>query len=237
VTVSATDQATGKVASLSASIEVAGPWDGGASAGGRPVHYSLADDAGGRFEIDPVSGLVTVADESLLDDAVERHHTIAVCTTSADGVSSVRRFRITLLDGAGEFSITDVAEEEYQAAKRPGAVVGAIAIDADASEHVAFRLTDDAEGRFVIDPATGVVALSGIAMPGDDARNHTITVEATSDEGWISVQRFAIRRSGEGDFVVSALPEDIDRAPLLLADRRPTRPSPVLWELPAEFAA
>lgn len=225
VTVSATDRATGRVASLSASIEVAAPWDGGPPAGGAAVRYSLADDAGGRFEIDPVSGLVTVADESLLDDAADRVHVIAVRMTAADGASAIRRFEITLLDGAGEFSISDVAAEERQARNRPGAVVGAVAVDSDAGERISFRLLDDAEGRFLIDPSTGVVSLSGGAVM-DATRRYVIAVEAASDEGSISVQRFAVARSGEGGFTVSAAPDG--DAPRQFAQPR---------LLPAEIAA
>lgn len=239
VTVSATDRATGRVASLSASIEVAAPWDGGPSAGGAAVRYSLADDAGGRFEIDPVSGLVTVADESLLDHAADRVHAIAVRTTAADGASTIRRFEIALLDGAGEFSISDIAAEERRARNRPGAVVGAVAVDAGAGERISFRLLDDAEGRFLIDPSTGVVSLSGGAVM-DATRRYVIAVEAAS-EGSISIQRFAIARSGEGGFAVSAAPDgdapERFEQPRLLADSRPRRHDPALWELPAEFAA
>ena len=239
VTVSATDRATGQVASLSASIEVAAPWDGGPSGGGSAVRYSLADDAGGRFEIDPVSGLVAVADESLLNHASCRVHTIAVRTAAADGSSTIRQFEITLLDGAGEFSIADVAEEERQARTRPGAIVGTVAVDAGEGERVSFRLVDDAEGRFAIDPSTGVVTLSGAAVV--DAARRFITVEAASAAGWISVQRFAVSGDTDGGFAVSAMPGDEARqrvdAPRLLADHRPRRRNPAIWDLPAEFAA
>ena len=237
ITVAAADRATGQVASLSASIEVATPWEGVAAGLAR---YSLADDAGGRFEIDPVSGLVSVADESLLDYAVERNHTIAVRVTAADGSFSIRRYRIALLDGAGEFSISDVAEEEGTAPKRRGEVVGSVAVDAGAAERITFTLTDDAEGRFAIDAATGAVTVAGNAADGDAAQRHFITVRVASDEGWISAQRFAVDR-GEGGFFVSAEPDDdapeaVEPA-LLLTDNRMRRHNPALWDLPAEVAA
>lgn len=237
ITVAAADRVTGQAASLSASIEVAAPWDGAAA---RAARYSLADDAGGRFEIDPESGLVSVADESLLDYAAERSHTIAVRVMAADGSFSIRRYKITLLDGAGQFSISDVAEEEGLAPKRRGEVVGSIAIDAGAAERITFSLTDDAEGRFAIDARTGVVTVAGDVAADGAAPRQFITVQVASDEGWISVQRFAVDR-GEGGFVVSAEPdEDAPETvePLrLLTDDRTRRHNPALWELPVEFAA
>ncbi len=49
------------------------------------VSYSLVDDAGGRFAIDAVTGVVTVADGSLLDREANALHTITVRATSQDG--------------------------------------------------------------------------------------------------------------------------------------------------------
>ena len=47
------------------------------------VSYSLTDDAGGRFAIDATTGLVTVADGSLLDREAAASHAITVRATSA----------------------------------------------------------------------------------------------------------------------------------------------------------
>jgi hypothetical protein len=237
MTVAAADRATGRAASLSAPIEVAAPWGGAAAHSAR---YSLADDAGGRFEIDPESGLVSVADESLLDYAAERSHTIAVRVMAADGSFWTRRYKITLLDGAGEFSISDVVEEEGLAPKPRAEVVGSVAIDAGAAERVTFSLTDDAEGRFAIDAVTGVVTAAGDMAAGNAAPRQFITVQVASDEGWVSVQRFAVDR-GEAGFVVSATPDEEEpeavELPRLLTDDRMRRHNPALWELPVEFAA
>ncbi|MCG8325308.1 MAG: cadherin repeat domain-containing protein, partial [Thiotrichales bacterium] len=48
------------------------------------VTYSLSDDAGGRFAIDSNTGVVTVADASLLDYESATSHTIEVTATSSD---------------------------------------------------------------------------------------------------------------------------------------------------------
>ena len=52
------------------------------------VTYSLTDDAGGRFAIDANTGVVTVADGSLLDYETATSHTVTVQATSSDGSTS-----------------------------------------------------------------------------------------------------------------------------------------------------
>ena len=111
VTVSATDIESGRVAKVSATVEVGAPWDDGPSGPACALRYSLVDDAGGRFEIDPVTGLVSVADETLLDPVGAPRHTIAVRTVAAHGGAAIRRFRITLLEGPGAFSISELPGE------------------------------------------------------------------------------------------------------------------------------
>ncbi|HEX5049490.1 MAG TPA: cadherin domain-containing protein, partial [Gammaproteobacteria bacterium] len=62
------------------------------------IVYSLDDDAGGRFAIDAASGLVTVADGSLLDFETAASHSIVVRAVSADGSFSTRTFDIAVTD-------------------------------------------------------------------------------------------------------------------------------------------
>ncbi|WP_109122336.1 DUF4347 domain-containing protein, partial [Azospirillum sp. TSO22-1] len=52
-----------------------------ADAEGNTVTYSLSDDAGGRFAIDATTGVVTVADGSLLDYESATSHTIVVAAS------------------------------------------------------------------------------------------------------------------------------------------------------------
>jgi Ca2+-binding RTX toxin-like protein len=49
------------------------------------VQYSLSNDAGGRFAIDPVRGVVTLAKASALDHQTSPIHKITVLATSSDG--------------------------------------------------------------------------------------------------------------------------------------------------------
>ena len=64
--------------------------------GGPAVTYSLTDNAGGRFQIDAATGVVTVANGALIDyDHGEREHTITVQAT-AGALSHTQTFTITL---------------------------------------------------------------------------------------------------------------------------------------------
>ncbi|MBU3071703.1 VCBS domain-containing protein, partial [Aestuariicella sp. G3-2] len=60
------------------------------------VSYSLSDNYNGAFTIDPVSGVVTVADGSKLDYETDSTPTIEITATSTDGSSSKATFTIEL---------------------------------------------------------------------------------------------------------------------------------------------
>jgi len=184
------------------------------------VSYSLADDAGGRFAIDPATGAVTVADASLLDYEAATGHTITVVATSTDGSTASRDFTISLTDDTGEFAVsaisdTDAAAETISESASIGDVVGitAFASDGDATDSVTYSLTDDAGGRFAIDPATGVVTVADASLLDfESAASHTITVQAASTDGSTQTQTFTIGVSDDtGEFSVSAI-SDTDAA-------------------------
>ncbi len=56
-----------------------------ADATNNTMTYSLDDDAGGRFAIDGSTGVVTVADGTLLDRETDASHSITVRAVSSDG--------------------------------------------------------------------------------------------------------------------------------------------------------
>jgi Ca2+-binding RTX toxin-like protein len=60
------------------------------------VTYSLVNDAGGRFQIDSSSGVVIVANGSLLDFESNRSHGIIVKATSVDGSFTKKAFTIDI---------------------------------------------------------------------------------------------------------------------------------------------
>ena len=164
------------------------------------VSYSLDDDAGGRFSIDASTGVVTVADNSLLDFETATSHTVTVKATSDDGSTSTQSFTVNLTDDTSESSVSAISDSNASAnsvseSAANGTAVGitALATDADATDDVSYSLDDDAGGRFSIDASTGVVTVADNSLLDfETATSHTVTVKATSDDGSTSTQSFTV---------------------------------------------
>src|SRR5207253_5194543 len=62
------------------------------------VTYSLADDAGGRFAIDATTGVVTVANASLIDYETATSQSITVKAADASGAFATQTFSIAVTD-------------------------------------------------------------------------------------------------------------------------------------------
>ena len=162
------------------------------------ITYSLTDDAGSRFTIDPTTGVVTVADGSFLDYETATSHSITDKATSSDTSESTTTFTIAVTD-VDEFDVTtpidsNAATNTIAEDATTGSTVGitANATDPDGSNNtVTYSLTDNAGGRFAIDSSTGVVTVSS-ALDFETATSHNITVQATSTDTSTSTQTFTI---------------------------------------------
>jgi phage gp29-like protein len=163
------------------------------------ISYSLSDDAGGRFAIDPLTGVVTVANGALLDHEAASSHTITVQALSSDGSSSTLSFSITLTDvneaPVGPISDVNPASDAVPEGARAGTEVGitAQATDPDATASVSYSLSDDAGGRFTIDAVTGVVTVARDgAFDEETQTTRSITVRASSSDGSFSERSFTL---------------------------------------------
>jgi Ca2+-binding RTX toxin-like protein len=158
--------------------------------------YSLTDDAGGRFAINATTGVVTVADASLLDYDVATSHQITVHAADGSGAAATdTTITIDVVNAPPTQAVdTDATVNTVMEGSANGVVVG---ITASATEPktgtVAYSLSDDAGGRFAIDAATGVVTVAdGSKLNFEVAASHQITVRATDGQGAFSSQAFAI---------------------------------------------
>ncbi len=193
------------------------------------VSYSLSNNASGRFTIDAVTGVVTVANGTLLDREAAASHNITVVATSTDGSTTSRTFTITLIDqnefGVGAISDVNAASNQVPEDAVNGSLVGitAQAIDADATNNtVTYTLSDNAGGRFTINATTGVVTVANSALlDHETAASHTITVLASSSDGSTSSQSFTINVLDVNEYDVGAV-GDIDAAPNLVAENATT---------------
>ncbi|BAQ65629.1 cadherin domain-containing protein [Geminocystis sp. NIES-3709] len=164
------------------------------------VTYSLTDNANGRFTIDTTTGIVTVADGSLLNYENATSHNITVLATSSDTSTSSQTFTINVTD-VDEFDVTTPIDNDNNGnsvAENPpnSTTVGitAFAQDLDGTNNtIAYSLTDNAGGRFTIDTTTGIVIVAdGSLLNYENATSHNITVLATSSDTSTSTQNFTI---------------------------------------------
>ena len=139
------------------------------------VTYSITDT---RFEIDPDTGVITVADGAIIDRETTPFIDIEVTATSTDGSTSTGTFRIEVGD-QNEFGIGPVTDEDDAANfvmenSDGGTFVGvtAFATDPDATDTVTYSITDP---RFNIDPDTGVITVADGAIIDREPRRLSIS--------------------------------------------------------------
>ncbi|MBP7337764.1 cadherin domain-containing protein [Niveispirillum sp.] len=163
--------------------------------GGAKLVYSLTDDAGGRFQIDATTGVVSVKDGSKLDFETAASHTITAMVS--DGKDSVSSQTVTIaVTNAPPTAPVDSDNAANQVAEgaAAGTVVGLTALAVDPGQSpVTYSLTNDAGGRFAIDATSGVVTVKdGTKLDYEVAASHAITVQASDGKGGVSSQTFTI---------------------------------------------
>ncbi|MEP2706399.1 MAG: cadherin domain-containing protein [Roseibium sp.] len=153
-------------------------------ADGVSVTYSLTDNAGGLFSIDPVTGVVSVAGE--LDAETAGSHTIEVLATASDGATETELFTITVQDD-NEFDVSQVADtdatandlsEDATSGTYTGITVSAD--DQDVSDTITYSVNDN---RFVIDEDGIVTVADGAVFDTETEPMVSIIVTATSSDG------------------------------------------------------
>lgn len=88
----------GTIAENSPAGTLAGTVTGHDPNSGDSLRYSLLDDAGGRFTIDPITGAVLVASGAVLDYEQQRSFSITVGVTDSYGLSLARAATVALQD-------------------------------------------------------------------------------------------------------------------------------------------
>ena len=169
---------------------------------GGSVRYSLANSAGGRFGINPVTGVVFVANTALLDAETSQTHTITVRADNDDGSFRTSDFTITIGDDNTEHSISAVTDANATSnSLNHGSAAGTLAnitgraTDADVTDgpNIGYSLSNTGGNRFQINNQTGVVSTSGLATLDFKAnRRHTVEVMATSPDGSNNSSSFSI---------------------------------------------
>ncbi|MEM9588183.1 MAG: cadherin-like domain-containing protein, partial [Planctomycetota bacterium] len=177
---------------------------------GDNVSYSLHDNDGGRFQIDSVSGVVSVAG-AIDREADGATRFITVRATSDDGSFQDRVFSIAIGDvdefdavGGGD---VDIASNQIPENATLGDVVGitVAAGDADATINaITHAMLVDAGGRFQVDPGTGVITVaSGAVFDYLSENSINVSVRSTSADGSFVDQAFTIAVLNSNDTPVA----------------------------------
>ena len=134
--------------------------------------YSLTDDAGGRFAIDPGTGVVTVGPNANLIDfetsggtsLVDGSYNITVQVSDGAGGTSSATFAITVTDAPPtNWTDADGSANSVVEGATNGSATGIVAraFDPNGGQVTySFAPGGDANGAFAIDPATGAITVA-----------------------------------------------------------------------------
>ncbi|MGV3485524.1 MAG: cadherin domain-containing protein, partial [Planctomycetaceae bacterium] len=148
------------------------------------VTYSLVDDAGGRFAIDTNTGVVTVADGSLLDFETADSHDIVIHATSQDGSTATQTMTIDISDENDNPPVIAAGQSFVVAENLPAPIsVGFIAasdVDGNGSIQNWQIISDSSGGGFTIDAVTGEVTTTA-SFDYESASAYTLVIRV--DDG------------------------------------------------------
>ena len=164
--------------------------------------YSLTSTAGGRFAINSSTGVITVANGSLLNYESAISHNVTVRVTDSGGLTYDETFTINVTDvneatpvissnGGGATASVTVSENAT-------AVTTVTATDADTRQTLAYSITGGADAaKFAINSSTGAlsfVSAPNYESPADSGGNniYDVTVQVSDGMGGTDTQAIAV---------------------------------------------
>lgn len=169
---------------------------------GAVLTFSLTNSAGGRFAINANSGVVTVADGSLLNFEAATSHMITVQVSDGTATAS-QNFTIAVTNvNEAPTALVDANAAANAVMERAanGSLVGvtASATDPDAGAVLTYSLTDDAGGRFAINATTGGVSVANGTLLVGPVATYNISVRV-SDGAFNNSATFTITLGNVND--------------------------------------
>ena len=158
---------------------------------GGTLTYALTNDAGGRFAINSSTGVVTVANSSLLDRESASSHDVVVTASDGQGTSASQTFTIALTDvndNAPVFT-SDTTASVNEGTTASTVVYDANTTDADvtsANNTVTYSLSGDDAAKFNIDSGTGEVRFNAspdFEAPVDDDGDNVYDITVHANDG------------------------------------------------------
>ena len=169
---------------------------------GDTKRYSLTDNAEGRFAINSSTGVITVANGSLLNYEAAATHNLTVRVTDRGGLTYDESFTIHLTDvneaaptitsnGGGATASISVAEHTTT-------VTTVTASDADTRQTLTYSIAGGADAaQFTIDSSTGAlsfVTAPNFESPTDAGGNNVydVTVQVSDGSGAVGTQAISV---------------------------------------------
>jgi large repetitive protein len=165
---------------------------------GPATTYSLiGDTSGGGFAINATTGVVTVADATKIDYESAAGHAYSVTVQAVNGATtSSQSFSIAVTDVAPSAPTdSNAAANAVAEGAANGTLVGVTAASTDVNgPAVTYSLTNNANGAFAINAATGVVSVADATkIDYETAPGHAYTITAQASDGTLtSSQSFTI---------------------------------------------
>lgn len=158
---------------------------------GDAITFSLLNDAGGRFSLTGGNSLV-VNNGSAIDFDQQTSHIVTVKATDANGASTSRNIKITVIDVNFAPTAISLSASAIQEGAAANSIVGLLSsTDADAGDTPTYTLVDSAGGRFQI-VGNELRVSNGLLLDYEQASSHTVTIRATDTAGAFTVQSILI---------------------------------------------
>src|SRR5205807_753991 len=151
---------------------------------------------GGRFAIDATSGVITVANGSLLDYEAATSHAVTVRVTDQGGLTTTQTFARADAH-TSELPTPSKLASGRAIAENPAdrTVVAQFSRRDPDPPHLhslPTRRSSDLGGRFAIDATSGVITVAnGSLLDYEAATSHAVTVRVTDQGGLTTTQTFA----------------------------------------------
>jgi VCBS repeat-containing protein len=172
--------------------------------------FSLSSDtSGGGFTINTLTGAVTVADSTKLDfETSGASHSYTIVVVAHDiGLSSTQSFTINIGDVTPTTPVdNDAAANTVVEGAANGSTVGVTLFsDEPNGPAVVYQLTDNAGGRFAVDPSTGVVTVANAALLDFESGAHSFTITGRTQVGAVftPTQTFTINLTNAAPSTIS----------------------------------
>jgi len=151
--------------------------------------YALVDDAGGRFTVDPHSGVITTT--AAFDHEANASFAITATVTDQGGLSDTQAFTIAVGDVNEAPTGVALDHQAIDENAPAGTLVGTVSASDPDGDALSYSLVDDAHGLFAIDPATGRLTATG-SLDYEAAHSYSVTARADDGHGLFTDQVFTI---------------------------------------------